>query len=247
MLADYCELLYYYPTMASEKSPGAVKTDEPTAADPREKFIEEVIGSMNLPAPIIAAFAAVDRAEFAPPAGREHAYSDSIIRLGKHSSLSQPTLVAEMVASVGPMPGHRALEIGTATGYQASVLSQIVDHVDTIEANPKLAEQAKKNIERLGYDEKVTVHVGDGTKGLEGQQFDNILVTAALKEMPQALLDQLAPEGIMVAPVGPNLGESILTAYRKGRDGKITEFTSLSPAFFRRLIPMGEADGRTKK
>ncbi len=206
--------------MATEQSPGAIKKGEPTSADPRELF-NEFIASLEIPDEVKTAFAVVDRAEFAPPSARKYAYIDKVIPLGEGSSISQPSLVAQMIALSNPKPGDRSLEIGTATGYQASVLSQIVDHVDTIEVNTALAEQARENLERLGYDGKVTVHLGDGTKGLEGQQFNNIIVTAALKEMPQALIDQLAPGGIMVAPVGAELAASNLVAYLKDEDGNV--------------------------
>lgn len=220
MLAEYNKLLYALFSMAIEQTTN-IGDSQPTPPDLRKAFIEEIIRPTGVSEEIIAAFASVDRAEFSSVSQRGYAYTDKILTLGRESSISQPSLVARMIAIVDPKPGDNTLEIGTATGYQASVLSQIVGHVDTIEINPNLAEQAKKNIKRLGYDEKITVHEGDGIKGIQGKNFDNIIVTAALKNMPQALLDQLAMGGIMVAPVGLNLDESILTVYKKDEKGEV--------------------------
>jgi protein-L-isoaspartate(D-aspartate) O-methyltransferase len=117
--------------------------------------------------------------------------------------------------------GEKVLEIGTGSGYQAAVLSELTPHVYTIEIIKQLADQAIKRFEILGYN-TITTKVGDGYKGWpEHAPFDAIILTAAPEEIPQPLINQLAPEGILVAPVGNVNDNQVLTKITKTKDGNI--------------------------
>ena len=174
-----------------------------SSANPdRDSFINEVISPTGVSGAVIAAFEEVDRAEFVPRAFRDTAYTDQIIRVSEGSTISQPSFVARMI-NLLELAGHeKILEIGTATGYQAALLSRLAGEVDTVETDPRLVYWANSNLERLHYP-NVTVHHGDGAKGIESRApFDGIIVTAGLRDTPQALLNQLAVGGRLVAPVG---------------------------------------------
>ncbi len=148
------------------------------------------------------AFKKVDRKLFAPKEYANLVYSDVPIPLDGDSSISQPSLVAEMIEFLRLTGKEHVLEIGTASGYSAAILSCCCKKVDTIEINPRLAKTAKKRLKALGY-KNITVHTGDGTLGLPAKApFDAIVVTAAAKEIPNALVEQLALGGRIVIPVG---------------------------------------------
>lgn len=145
------------------------------------------------------------RHEFVPTALRMLAYRNHPLPIGHDQTISQPFIVAAMTElGLAGRDGSRlrALEIGTGSGYQAAVLSQAVNVVYSIEIVPELAKTAAERLKRLGY-RNVRVRTGDGYKGWPSKApFDVILVTAAPPEIPQALVEQLAPRGRMVAPVG---------------------------------------------
>jgi protein-L-isoaspartate(D-aspartate) O-methyltransferase len=184
---------------------------------PKEVFLEDVIRSLGVSDAVAEAFASVDRAEFAPEELKERAYSDAIIPLGRLSSISQPSLVALMIETLELTGDETVLEVGTATGYQASLLSFLAKEVHTIDIDQALSEQAAANVERLGYG-NVTVHLGDGAKGIEGKVFDRIIITAAVREIPAALISQLADKGIIIAPVGEDMNISSMTVFTKNGD-----------------------------
>jgi len=118
---------------------------------------------------------------------------------------------------------YRVLEIGTGSGYQAAILAELCDHVYTIEIIPELGRRAEKLLKELGY-EQVHVRIGDGYKGWpEEAPFDRIIVTCAPEDIPEPLLDQLAPGGRMVIPVGAQSGIQFLVEVRKDRKGSITQ------------------------
>jgi protein-L-isoaspartate(D-aspartate) O-methyltransferase len=172
-------------------------------------------------ASVVSAFEEVDRAQFMSRASRDKAYSDQIIDLEEGSTISQPSLVAQMIELLKLEGREKILEVGTATGYQAALLSRLALQVDTVEISPHLAYWAKSNLKRLHYP-NVTVHQGDGLRGVpEGAPFDAIMVTAGLKSMPSTLFDQLALGGRLVAPVGVLPEETQLKVFTKISD---TEF-----------------------
>jgi protein-L-isoaspartate(D-aspartate) O-methyltransferase len=130
------------------------------------------------------------------------AYDDHPVPIGYEATISQPYIVALMTDLLAPRKTDRVLEIGTGSGYQAAVLSQLAQQVYTIEIVPELAKSAQRILSDLGY-HNVTVRQGDGYKGWPEQApFDGIMLTAAPPEVPQALIDQLANRGRLVAPVG---------------------------------------------
>lgn len=165
----------------------------------------------------------VPREEFVPPPYREYAYIDEPLPIGFGQTISAIHMVAIMTEEIDPEPGNIVLEIGTGSGYQAAVLAEIVakqdpirkGHVYTIERIPELAEFAKKNLERTGYSEYVTVIVGDGTKGYpEKAPYDRIIVTAAAPDLPEPLLRQLKIGGKLVIPVGNRFVQRLLIVER---------------------------------
>ena len=172
-------------------------------------------------AQVLRAMRTVPRHEFVPVAHRERAYEDHPLPIGQGQTISQPFIVALMSSLAGITPGQRVLEIGTGSGYQAAVLAELGAEVWSIELLPELGAQAAENLSETGY-EAVNLRIGDGYQGWpEAAPFDRVLVTAAPPEIPRALLDQLAEEGRLIAPVGEAWGrQELLVAFRT-EDGGI--------------------------
>jgi protein-L-isoaspartate(D-aspartate) O-methyltransferase len=148
------------------------------------------------------AFNKVDRKLFAPKEYVGLAYSDTPIPLDGDSLISQPPLVAEMIELLELTGREHVLEIGTASGYSAAILSYCCKKVETMEINPNLAKKAKARLKMLGYD-NIAVHTGNGALGLSAEApFDAIVVTAAAEKIPAALIEQLKNGGRIVIPVG---------------------------------------------
>ena len=191
-------------TESEDAIPAASGADESEYAEQRETMVEEgIVGYGITDEAVIEAMRAVPRHEFVPPGYLEQAYANHPLPIGHGQTISQPYIVALMTEAAEIEEGDRVLEIGTGSGYQAAVLAELVDHVETIEIIGPLAESARELLERLGYD-GVTVHHADGYFGLEeAAPFDVILVTAAPDHIPQPLLQQLAVGGRMIIPVGP--------------------------------------------
>lgn len=170
----------------------------------RERMVERTIVARGVEDEgVLAAMRAVPRHEFVPVAARAQAYGDFPLPIGFGQTISQPFIVALMTEAAAVTPSDHVLEIGTGSGYQAAVLAELVERVDSIEIIGALVERARNDLERLGHD-NVTVHHGDGYFGLEQEApFDAILVTAAPDHIPQPLVRQLKVGGRMVIPVGP--------------------------------------------
>lgn len=150
----------------------------------------------------LRAMSTVPRHEFVPPELITRAYDDSPLPIGYGQTISQPYIVAYMTELVVPQPGQKVLEIGTGSGYQASVLAQIVDSVFTVEIIPELGRSAAERVRRLGY-QNITVSIADGYFGWsQHAPYDAIVVTAAAEFIPPPLLEQLKTGGTMVIPVG---------------------------------------------
>src|SRR5436309_2723118 len=150
---------------------------------------------------VLRALGQVPRELFVPKAERR-AYADAALPIGHGQTTSQPYMVARICEATAVRPGQRVLDVGTGSGYQAAVLAELGAEVVTIERIPELAEQARDNLVRAGY-ENVQVVVGDGTLGVpERAPFDAIGVAAAAPRLPQRLYDQLRPGGRLVVPVG---------------------------------------------
>jgi len=184
---------------------------------------------------VLHALRSVPRERFVPAAQRPWAYADRPLPIGYAQTISQPYVVAAMTEALDPQPGDKVLEIGTGSGYQAALLSLLVNEVHSIEIVPELADEARRRLAEEGY-ANVRVVTGDGFLGLpDHAPFDGIIVTAAPPEVPPALVEQLAPGGRLVIPVGSSIQE--LRVLERGPEG-IRE-TSLFPV---RFVPMtGEA------
>ena len=155
---------------------------------------------------VLRAMDEVPRANFVEAGFAETAYADQALPIACGQTISQPYVVAYMTEQLAVRAHHRVLEIGTGSGYQAAVLSRLAREVVSIERYRTLAGQARERLAALSY-ANVEVVVGDGLLGCEAKApFDRIIVTAAAEEVPQALLDQLAGDGVMVLPVGPHNG-----------------------------------------
>lgn len=187
----------------------------------------------------------VPREEFVSEDLKFYAYEDRPLPIGYGQTISAPSIVAYMTELLDPDVGHKVLEIGTGSGYQAAVLAEIVapesapsdtwGHVWSIERIPELAEWARDNLERMGYSDRVTVVVGDGTLGLpEEAPFDRIIVTAAAPKVPEPLLEQLKPGGRLVIPVGDTWTQDLLLIVKK-ETGEIEEVPTI-PVLFVPLI-----------
>ena len=132
----------------------------------------------------------------------DQAYSDNPLPIGEKQTISQPYIVALMTQALALKGTERALEIGTGSGYQTAILAQLADRVFSIERVAALATRARKILDRLNY-YNVAIRVGDGSYGWkEEAPFDVIITTAAAPRVPQYLIDQLAPGGRLVVPVG---------------------------------------------
>jgi protein-L-isoaspartate(D-aspartate) O-methyltransferase len=169
-------------------------------------------------AAVLGAMRATPRHLFVPASLQSNAYEDHPLPIGHGATISQPYVVAWMTELLQPAKTDRVLEIGTGSGYQAAVLSQLARSVYTIEIVPELARSSAKRLAALGY-RNVAVREGDGYQGWpEKAPFERIILTAAPKEIPQALLDQLAPGGRLVAPVGTGFDQT-LRVVDKDRNG----------------------------
>lgn len=192
----------------------------------RRRVVESLVLSGYLRNPtIVKALLKVPRELFVPPHLKEFAYVDTPLPIGKGQTISAIHMVAIMTEELDPQPGDKVLEVGTGSGYHAAVLAEIVamqdpskrGHVYTIERIPELAEFARRNLERAGYSEHVTVIVGDGTRGYpERAPYDRIIVTAAAPRVPEPLLEQLANGGRMVIPVGDLYLQRLLILDKRG-------------------------------
>lgn len=166
-------------------------------------MVDRQIQARGIKAPaVLEAMRRVPRHRFVPAPAINLAYEDHPLRIGSEQTISQPYIVAYMTEAADISPSDKVLEIGTGSGYQAAVLGEIAREVYTIEIIPELAERARSTLADLGY-RNVHTKEGNGYLGWpEHAPFDAIVVTAAPDEVPQALVDQLAPGGIMVVPVG---------------------------------------------
>jgi protein-L-isoaspartate(D-aspartate) O-methyltransferase len=170
---------------------------------PAQRMVAEQLLPNGVTDPrVIQAMSEVPREEFLSGRLRRHAYENRALAIDCGQTISQPLVVALMTQALAPKPDDRALEVGAGSGYQAAVLSRLVRHLITLELEPSLAEHAAETLTRLGYS-NVEVAVADGTQGWPAYApYDIILVAAASPEVPTALIEQLAPGGRLVIPVG---------------------------------------------
>ena len=183
---------------------------------------------------VLEVMRSVERHNFVPENYRDRAYSDGPLPIGHGQTISQPYIVAFMTEQLQVSSQHKVLEIGTGSGYQAAILGELAKHVFTIEIIPELAEGAKNILNHLSY-KNITVRAGDGYKGWpEEAPFERIMVTAAPAEVPQTLVDQLAPGGRMILPVGAQFLVQYLWVIEKD-DQEIVTKEKILPV---RFVPM---------
>ena len=170
---------------------------------------------------VMAAIARVPRHEFVPAEQRPHAYANRPLPIGHGQTISQPYIVALMSDLIKPQAGHRVLELGTGSGYQAAMLAELTGQVYSIEIIEALGSQAAERLSRLGYD-NVSTLIGDGYYGWEEHApFDAIVVTAAASHVPPPLMAQLKPGGRMVIPVGSRFLTQQLVLIEKDPGGQL--------------------------
>jgi protein-L-isoaspartate(D-aspartate) O-methyltransferase len=168
---------------------------------------------------VLRAMDEVPRGQFVTRDFADRAYADQALPIDCGQTISQPYVVAYMTEQLGVRPHHRVFEIGTGSGYQAAVLSRLAREVVSIERYRTLAEEARARLQALGYN-NVEVVVGDGLAGVPGRApYDRIIVTAAAEEVPQALVDQLCVDGVMVLPLGPHHGSQYIVRLTKTPHG----------------------------
>ncbi|XIA67863.1 protein-L-isoaspartate(D-aspartate) O-methyltransferase [Bradyrhizobium sp. TZ2] len=168
---------------------------------------------------VLRTMEAVPREVFVTSVDRGHAYHDSALGIACGQTISQPFVVAYMTEQLQLRKDHKVLEIGTGSGYQAAVLSRLCGHVLTIERYRTLADAARARLEKLDY-HNVEVMFGDGFDIPPGAgDFDRIIVTAAMEQIPDKLLQRLVPGGILIAPVGPHHGTQTLVRMTRTDSG----------------------------
>ncbi|WP_198244735.1 protein-L-isoaspartate(D-aspartate) O-methyltransferase [methane-oxidizing endosymbiont of Gigantopelta aegis] len=195
------------------------------------RLTRHLTGKEALDPRVIAAMRQVPRHAFVPEDLTYLAYENGPIPIGAGQTISQPYIVALMTDLLKTRPTDRILEIGTGSGYQAAVLSQLVQKVYSIEIIESLAEKARSRLSKLGYD-NVEIRTGDGYFGWpEHAPYDGVIVTAAAPYIPPALIEQLKNSGRLVIPVGLPYGYQELKVIEKTDDGELKTQTILSVSF----------------
>ncbi|CCQ34434.1 Protein-L-isoaspartate O-methyltransferase 2 [Halorhabdus tiamatea SARL4B] len=186
----------------------------------RDELIEQLRGRERVSDRALAALAAVPRHEFVPENKRRYAYADRPLPIGEGQTISAPHMVAIMVDRLELEAGQTVLEIGTGCGYHAAVTAEIVGaaNVYSVEYHSSLAERARSRLAELGYGD-ISITVGDGHEGWpEHAPYDRAYLTAAASSVPDALLEQLRPDGIFLGPIGDR--RQTLVRVRKRPDGE---------------------------
>jgi protein-L-isoaspartate(D-aspartate) O-methyltransferase len=201
--------------------PPAAARKDVSMTDERAKMVREQLagpGRDLTNARVLEVMGRVPRHEFVPAIEHDEAYHDHPLPIGHGQTISQPYIVAFMTEALDPKPTDRLLEIGTGSGYQAAVLSELVAEVYSIEIVKPLAEQAQETLQRLGY-QNVRVKAGDGHQGWpEHAPFDAIIVTCAPERVPQPLVDQLRDGGKMIVPVGGGFQQELVLLEKRGNE-----------------------------
>lgn len=182
----------------------------------RQRLVERLADQGVADPRVLAAFRAVPRHRLVPEALRERAYADLALPIGAGQTISAPGVVAAMTQALELRGDETVLEVGTGSGYQAAILAQLAARVVSIERLPRLAAEARRGLDVLGVT-NVVVHLGDGTAGRPADApFDAIVVTAGGPDVPQPLLQQLAPAGRLVGPFGTREEQTLVRVRRTG-------------------------------
>lgn len=206
----------------------------------REHMVREQIAGRGIEgARLLDAFRAVPRELFVPEGVREFAYEDGPLPIEAGQTVSQPYIVALMIAAAGVAAGDRVLEIGAGSGYAAAVMSRLAKQVIAVERHPELAELARERMERLGY-VNVRIVAGDGTGGLPAEApFEAILCAASGSHVPEPLRRQLSIGGILVMPLGARQAVQNLVKITRRGEADFDE-EDLGPV---RFVPLIGAHG----
>lgn len=208
--------------------------DELDAA--RRLLVEELRRNGIADERVLAAIAQVRREVFVPGSLAERAYENVALPIGLRQTISQPYVVALMTQELGLTGSERVLEVGTGSGYQAAILASLAREVVSVERMPALLESARRALDALGC-ANVELHLANGTLGWPpGAPYDRVIVTAAGPEVPAVLLEQLAPDGRLVIPVGTLKAQRLVVVRRTG--GGFEE-TSLGGVRFVPLVGEG--------
>ncbi len=204
----------------------------------RRRMVEDQIAFRGVHDPrVLEVLLAIPRHRFIPGEDRPDAYEDRPVPIGCGQTISQPYMVAIMTEWLCVAPGDRILEIGTGSGYQTAVLARLAREVVTVERHAALSDTARKLLQAMEFD-NIEFVVGDGSLGWpEGAPYDGILVTAGAPRIPQALLDQLAEGGRLVAPVGNREEQQLVRVTRQG--GQFKE----EPGIGCRFVPLLGTEG----
>ena len=199
------------PPLPMRAVPQSVETFTDPFRAARRHMVDRQIRDRGIVDPrVLAAVTRVPRHEFVPPDQQDRAYEDRPLSIGHGQTISQPYIVAYMTEQLELAGDERVLEVGTGSGYQAAVLAEVAAEVFSIEIIPELAEDARRDLARLSY-ENVHVRTGDGYRGWpEHAPFDAIILTAAPDHVPEPLVEQLAVGGRMILPIGRGLQELML-------------------------------------
>ncbi|MBI2825726.1 MAG: protein-L-isoaspartate(D-aspartate) O-methyltransferase [Planctomycetia bacterium] len=210
----------------------------------RNKMVdEEVIGAGVKDPRVIDSMRKTPRHEFVPAADRKNAYFDMALPIGSGQTISPPVIVAFMTEQLEPEPTDSVLEIGTGSGYQAAVLSPLVDKVYSIEIVESLGRRAAAALKHLKY-KNVFTKVGDGYQGwAEHAPFDKIIVTCSPENVPQPLVDQLKEGGRMIVPLGERYQQTLYLF--KKQNGKLVS-EALRPTLFVPMTGAAEDQRRVK-
>ncbi|MDY6824893.1 MAG: protein-L-isoaspartate(D-aspartate) O-methyltransferase [Thermodesulfobacteriota bacterium] len=200
----------------------------------REMMVENQIERRGITDPnVLYAMRTVPRHLFVSEALMDQAYGDFPLPIGEQQTISQPYIVAEMTQALQLNEDDRVLEIGTGSGYQAAVIAQVAAKVYTIERKHSLYMKARTIFDKLGYYNIVTRY-SDGTNGWRGESpFDAIMVTAGAPNIPNVLVEQLAPGGRLIAPVGDEASQTLMKLVK---DDKGINSSELGGCRFVKLI-----------
>jgi protein-L-isoaspartate(D-aspartate) O-methyltransferase len=200
-----------------------VSRDDQAFLAKRLRLLMELRGAGIADARVLGAIEKTPRDLFVPSEFADRAYDDTALPIGHGQTVSQPYIVALMTEKLMLGPRDKVLEIGTGSGYQTAVLARLCRRVFTIERHRELLQEAERRFAQLRL-HNIVCRFGDGTKGWPEQHpFDRIIVTAAAADVPAALVDALAPGGVLVAPVGEDRRVQHLLRLRRGDNGIASE------------------------
>jgi protein-L-isoaspartate(D-aspartate) O-methyltransferase len=209
--------------MAEEVSPAEPVFGEPALVPKKLRLLMELRRAGIGDARVLGAIEKIPREKFVPPPFEDRAYENVALPIGQGQTVSEPYVVALMTEKLEVAERHQVIEIGTGSGYQTAVLARLCRRVFSIERHRELLREAERRFGELRL-RNIICRFGDGTKGWPEQApYDRVIVTAAAAGVPTALVDGLAPDGVLVAPVGEDHRDQQLLRIRRKDDGFSTE------------------------